>query len=92
MLKLGDTTRRGHFFLKNNGAIPKNDKGSSLFIAKSWEARAPIAPRFLRVSSWFLINDKFTRLLVNINNPSGILIPCCSHMCLSSYHEQHFAA
>ena len=35
-------TLRRNFFLKNRGAFPKNKKGTSLFIAKSWGA--PSAP------------------------------------------------
>ena len=43
-LKLGGTTLRGHFFLKKKGAFSKNETDTSLFIAKSWETRAPNAP------------------------------------------------
>ena len=43
-LKLGGTTLRGHFFLKRKGAFSKNEKGTSLFIAKSRGAHAPSAP------------------------------------------------
>ena len=34
----------GTFFLKNKGASSKHEKGTSLFIEKSWGARVPSAP------------------------------------------------
>ena len=37
-----DTSRA--LFLKRKGAFSKNEKGTSLFIAKSWGAHAPSAP------------------------------------------------
>ena len=45
-----DTSRA--LFLKKKGALSKNQKGTSLFIAKSWGgACAPSAPWFLRLCS-----------------------------------------
>ena len=38
------TTLRGHLFVKRKGALSRNKKGTSLFIAKSCGARAPSAP------------------------------------------------
>ena len=43
------TTLRGQFFLKKKGALFKNKKGTSLFIAKSWGGTCPQCPRFLRL-------------------------------------------
>ena len=49
----------GTFFLKKKGACPKHEKGTSLFIEKSWGALAPSAPRFLRLcQSSFVIVKK----------------------------------
>ena len=46
---LGSTTLRGHFFLKKKGKFLKNERGTSLFIAKSWGQMPPSALRFLRL-------------------------------------------
>ena len=37
----------GTFFLKKKGACSKHEKGTSLFIEKSWEGACPQCPRFL---------------------------------------------
>ena len=37
-------TLRGHFFLKKKGAISRNKKSTSLFIAKSWRGTCPQCP------------------------------------------------
>ena len=43
--KLGGARNfEGTLFLKRRGALSRNKKGTSLFIAKSWGARAPSAP------------------------------------------------
>ena len=41
---LGARHFAGTFFLKKKGACSKHEKGTSLFIEKSWGARAPSAP------------------------------------------------
>ena len=53
-LKLGGTTLGGHFFLKKKKPFSKNEKGTSLFTAKSW-GHVPPVPRFLRlcVLEWY---------------------------------------
>ena len=49
-LKLGGAALRGHFFRKKKGAFLKIEKGTSLFISKSWGGYVPpVSPRFLRL-------------------------------------------
>ena len=46
--KLGGALHfKGTFFIRKRGHFLKIKKGTSLFIAKSWGAHAPSAPRFL---------------------------------------------
>ena len=48
--KLGGARHfEGTFFLKKKAACSKHEKSTSLFIKKSWGARATSAPRFLRI-------------------------------------------
>ena len=41
---LGGMALRGHIFLKEKGAFFKIEKGTSLFIAKSWGHVPPVPP------------------------------------------------